>query len=201
MREALVIPRRSLGVLLSFLVMASFPVWMSTAEAQTRVEFETNFGRFVVAVSGAPELSRARENFVGLARRGDYDGTLIHRVVKDFLIQGGDPSGDGYGGTSLWGLPFEREIDPHSHFDRAGVLAMAHRADDQRNASQFFITLSPAPWLDGRYTILGQVVEGIEVVQEIGRLAVDGPTQRPIEEVRVKHLRILEAATPEATEN
>lgn len=156
-----------------------------------RVRFETTEGSFEVALT-SKAVPRAMENFLGLAEQGDYDGTLIHRVVPGFLIQGGDPSGDGYGGESLWGIPFAREIDPEASFAHAGVLAMAHRADDQRNASQYFITLAPAPWLDGRYTILGRVVEGMDVVEAIGKAAVVGPSQRPVVDIVVKSIRLVD---------
>lgn len=165
--------------------------WLASgAKAATapRVEFTTNQGSFVVELT-SQGVPRARENFLGLVERGDYDGTLIHRVVHGFLIQGGDPSGDGYGGTSIWGLPFAREIDPQADFAHAGILAMAHRADDQRNSSQFFITLASAAWLDGRYTILGQVVEGMDVVETLGEAAVDGPAQRPVVDIVVESVR------------
>jgi cyclophilin family peptidyl-prolyl cis-trans isomerase len=163
----------------------------SAPEAAPRLAFETSQGRFVVELD-SQGVPRATENFLGLVERGDYDGTLIHRVIKDFLIQGGDPSGDGYGGQSIWGGPFAREIDPDAAFGKAGVLAMAHRADDQRNASQFFITLAPAPWLDGRYTIVGAVTEGMDVVQAIGATAVEGPSQRPIVDVLITRVRRID---------
>jgi cyclophilin family peptidyl-prolyl cis-trans isomerase len=186
-------PRRFASRISRFVLLVTTATLLGggASEAAPRLAFETSQGRFVVELN-SKSVPRATENFLGLAERGDYDGTLIHRVIKDFLIQGGDPSGDGYGGQSIWGVPFEREIDPDAAFGEGGVLAMAHRADDQRNASQFFITLASAPWLDGRYTIVGSIVEGMDVVQAIGASAVEGPNQRPIIDVLVKSVRRID---------
>jgi peptidylprolyl isomerase len=109
-------------------------------------------------------------NFVFLADQGFYDGTTFHRIVKDFVIQGGDPQGTGQGGP---GYGFAIETDPSTTFDQPGVVAYANSGPDT-NGSQFFITLAPAPALDptpqGSYTIFGHVVKGMDVVQTIGKI-------------------------------
>lgn len=101
-------------------------------------------------------------NFVFLARQGFFDGTTFHRVLADFMAQGGDPTGTGSGGP---GYEFQNEESDLS-FDKAGVVAMANAGRDT-NGSQFFITFGPADWLDGGYTIFGQVIEGMDVVNNI----------------------------------
>jgi cyclophilin family peptidyl-prolyl cis-trans isomerase len=101
-------------------------------------------------------------NFVFLAREGFYDGTTFHRVLEGFMAQGGDPTGTGMGGP---GYEFQNEVSDLS-FDKAGVVAMANAGPDT-NGSQFFITFGPADWLNGGYTIFGQVVEGMDVVNSI----------------------------------
>lgn len=106
------------------------------------------------------------ENFLGLAKKGYYDGIIFHRVIKDFMIQGGDPTGTGCGGESLWGAPFEDECDPNVRFEKPGLLAMAN-AGPGTNGSQFFITTVETPWLNMHHTIFGEVVEGYDVVQKI----------------------------------
>ena len=131
------------------------------------------------------------ENFIGLAtgskpwrdprsgaeqRRPLYDGTLFHRVIPDFMIQGGDPLGTGTGGP---GYQFEDEVDAPRRFDRPGYLAMAN-AGPNTNGSQFFITQVPTPWLDGKHTIFGRVVEGADVVQAIAS------TDRPVNDVVIE---------------
>jgi len=111
-------------------------------------------------------------NFVYLARDGYYDNTTFHRVIEGFMAQGGDPTGSGAGGP---GYAFEDEIVAELTFDRAGLLAMANSGPDT-NGSQFFITFAPTSWLNGNHTIFGEVVEGIEVLDEITRRDPDDAT-------------------------
>lgn len=112
----------------------------------------------------------AVNNFIFLARSGWYDGVTFHRVIANFVAQAGDPTGTGFGGP---GYAFKNEIVPSLKFDRAGLVAMANAGADT-NGSQFFITLAPVPNLDGSYTIFGQVIEGIDVVES---LTVRDPSQ------------------------
>jgi peptidylprolyl isomerase len=125
----------------------------------------------------------AVENFVKLAAKGYYDGTIFHRVIKGFMIQGGDPTGTGMGGESIWGKEFKNEYAPNLVFDRPYLLAMANRGPNT-NGSQFFITVAPALWLNGGYTIFGEVVKGKEVVDRINRTPT-GPGDRPLREQKI----------------
>lgn len=139
--------------------------------ASNHVVFETTEGKIVFALK--PEIApKACENFVGLVQKGYYDGVSFHRVIRGFMIQGGDPSGTGRGGQSLFGRSFEDEFKPNVVFDRAGLLAMAN-AGPNTNGSQFFITTVPTPHLNGRHTIFGEVVEGMNVVRKIENSEVD----------------------------
>lgn len=104
-------------------------------------------------------------NFINLAQHGFYDGVLFHRVIANFMIQGGDPTGTGRGGP---GYRFEDECDSRVQFDRPGILAMANAGPDT-NGSQFFITHVPTPHLNNRHTIFGEVMKGQEVVDAIER--------------------------------
>jgi peptidylprolyl isomerase len=151
------------------------------------VVFETNQG--VIEIKLMPEIApKACENFTKLAEKGYYNGLIFHRVIKDFMIQGGDPTGTGSGGKSIWGKPFEDEVSPMAKFDSVGILAMAN-AGPNTNGSQFFITTAKTPWLNMRHTIFGEVVSGLEVVQKIENTPVD-TDDRPIDQQKIKRAYI-----------
>ena len=114
------------------------------------------------------EAPKTVENFVELAKKDYYNGVIFHRVIENFMIQGGDPTGTGRGGESDWGGKFKDEFSPKLIFDKAGLLAMAN-AGPGTNGSQFFITLAPTTWLNNHHTIFGKVVNGINVVNAIGK--------------------------------
>jgi cyclophilin family peptidyl-prolyl cis-trans isomerase len=120
-------------------------------------------GQFVIRLF-ADKAPQTVNNFVFLAREGFYNGTTFHRVIDGFMAQGGDPTGSGAGGP---GYQFADEANDLV-FDRAGLVAMANAGPDT-NGSQFFITYAPTPWLNGKHTIFGEVVEGMEVVNGLTR--------------------------------
>ncbi len=125
-------------------------------------------------------------NFITLAKRGYYDGLTFHRVIPDFMIQGGDPDGNGTGGESIYGESFEDE--PNDLKMERGVLAMANRGPDT-NGSQFFITVIPTDWLQGRHTIFGKVTKGMDIVDAISKVqrdARDMPVTKVTYTVEVK---------------
>lgn len=130
------------------------------------VVLDTSMGRLAIELywNHAP---RACANFYQLAKQGFYNGVLFHRVINGFMIQGGDPTGFGSGGASIYGGAFEDELHPDLRFVGAGILAMAN-AGPNTNRSQFFITLAPTPFLDGKHTIFGRISEGMHTVREIG---------------------------------
>mmetsp|Transcript_71204 Transcript_71204/g.112814 ORF Transcript_71204/g.112814 Transcript_71204/m.112814 type:complete len:176 (+) Transcript_71204:32-559(+) len=122
-------------------------------------------------------------NFLELAKRSYYDNTLFHRIVSNFVIQGGDPTGTGRGGESIYGSTFEDEIHPGLKHTGAGILSMANSGPDS-NGSQFFITLGPQPSLDGKHAIFGRVCRGMKVVQKLGSVATNAQ-DKPIQEVKI----------------
>lgn len=135
------------------------------------IVMETTEG--VIEITLKPSVApKACENFIKLAEKKYYDGVGFHRVIKDFMIQGGDPKGNGTGGTSIWGHPFEDEFDASLVFDKPGLLAMAN-SGPHTNGSQFFITTVKTSWLNHKHTIFGEVTKGYDVVQKIERTPVD----------------------------
>jgi peptidyl-prolyl cis-trans isomerase A (cyclophilin A) len=150
--------------------------------AKVTARFETSMGTFVCTLF-ADKCPITVGNFVGLARgetpwsadsspassKPLYDGTVFHRVIPDFMIQGGDPKGSGMGGP---GYRFDDEIVADLKHDKAGILSMANSGPNT-NGSQFFVTDVPTPWLDGRHTVFGEVTEGMDVVRAIARAPAD----------------------------
>jgi cyclophilin family peptidyl-prolyl cis-trans isomerase len=130
------------------------------------------------------------KNFVELAQKGYYNGVIFHRVIDGFMIQGGDPTGTGRGGESIYGKPFEDEIVDTLRHSGPGILSMANRGPNT-NGSQFFITLVPTPWLDGKHTVFGKVVKGLDVVQAIGKVPTSKPLDKPVKDVVMKKVTIV----------
>jgi cyclophilin family peptidyl-prolyl cis-trans isomerase len=123
---------------------------------------ETDKGTIVLELF-ADKTPVTVNNFVFLAREGFYNDTIFHRVIADFMVQGGDPTGSGRGGP---GYRFEDEFHPSLKHDKPGILSMAN-AGPGTNGSQFFITHVPTPWLDGKHSVFGQVIEGMDVLMSI----------------------------------
>ena len=133
------------------------------------------------------------KNFSELASRGYYDGIIFHRIIPNFMVQTGDPTGTGRGGTSIYGEKFEDELDPGLKHTGAGILSMANSGPNT-NGSQFFITLAPTPWLDGKHTIFGRVKSGMDIVKRMQNVET-GPEDRPKVEVKIV------SAKPQAQED
>ena len=127
-----------------------------------KARMETDKGTMVIELY-ADKTPKTVNNFVFLAREGYYDGIIFHRVIDNFMVQGGDPTGTGAGGP---GYKFADEFDKSLKHDKTGVLSMAN-AGPGTNGSQFFITHGPTPWLDGKHSVFGQVVEGLDVLMSI----------------------------------
>lgn len=182
----------------------------------TLAVIKTNMGDIKIKLF-PEEAPKTVENFTTHAKNGYYNGVIFHRVIKDFMIQGGDPDGTGMGGESIWGRSFADEFDPSLHNLR-GALSMAN-AGPNTNGSQFFIVqantvpanmlsqmkqmpesfpestvkayaeLGGTPWLDFRHTVFGQVVEGMDVVDSIAAVKV-GPNDKPVESVVIETIEI-----------
>jgi cyclophilin family peptidyl-prolyl cis-trans isomerase len=131
-------------------------------EKSYQATFNTDKGDIIVELFAA-KVPQTVNNFVFLARQGFYDGTIFHRVISNFMVQGGDPTGKGTGGP---GYRFSDEFHPSLRHDKPGVLSMANAGPDT-NGSQFFITHVPTPWLDNKHSVFGQVIEGLDVLLSI----------------------------------
>jgi peptidyl-prolyl cis-trans isomerase A (cyclophilin A) len=154
------------------------------AKKNSVAKFETSKGVFLVELfeDKAPITAG---NFINLINKKFYDGLIFHRVIDGFMIQGGDPKGTGSGGP---GYTIKDEFHPDLKHTGAGILSMAN-AGPNTGGSQFFITLAATPWLDNRHAIFGKVIEGLDVVQAIGKVKT-GPMDRPVEEVVIKKITI-----------
>ncbi|KAK2964659.1 putative Peptidyl-prolyl cis-trans isomerase CYP71 [Blattamonas nauphoetae] len=142
-----------------------------------------------VTVSLYPDdTPKAVENFVVHSKNGYYNNLIFHRVIKGFMIQGGDPLSSGNGGTSIWGTDFDDEIVPTLRFDKPFILAMAN-AGPNTNGSQFFITTVATPWLNGKHTIFGRVVTGTDVISRIENVET-GANDKPVKDVRIMSITI-----------
>ena len=175
---------------------------------------DTSQGQIIIQLF-EQQAPKTVENFIGLANKGYYDGTIFHRVISDFMIQGGDPNGDGTGGESIWGGNFEDEFSDEL-FNIRGALSMAN-AGPNTNGSQFFIVqnknmpkryireMEPAgypkeiikrykqggtPWLDQKHTVFGQVIEGMDVVDKIAKVPRNKLNDKPKEDVIINKVTI-----------
>jgi cyclophilin family peptidyl-prolyl cis-trans isomerase len=152
-------------------------------QAVTAATLQTNHGAIAVELFDE-EAPKTVENFLKLARDGFYDGVIFHRVIPDFMIQGGDPTGTGTGGP---GYTFEDEFNEHKV--ERGALAMAN-AGPNTNGSQFFIvTTLAAPWLDGKHTVFGRVTEGMQAVDAISEVETD-TNDKPREPVTIERVEV-----------
>ncbi|KEJ92657.1 peptidylprolyl isomerase [Synergistes jonesii] len=146
--------------------------------------FETNYGTIKIELYNdlAPKTAK---NFADLAKKGFYNGLTFHRIIDQFMIQGGCPIGDGTGGP---GYAIPDEFGKGLKHDRPGILSMANAGPDT-GGSQFFITLVPTPWLDGKHAIFGRVADGMKVVETIGKLPTDS-RDRPLKKVVIEKVTI-----------
>nr|CAH0101271.1 unnamed protein product [Daphnia galeata] len=143
---------------------------------------QTTMGEIVIELywNHAPNTCR---NFAELSRRNYYAGTKFHRIIRDFMIQGGDPTGTGRGGASIYGRNFSDEFHDELKHTGAGILSMANSGPNT-NGSQFFITLAPTQWLDGKHSIFGRIYSGMSVVKRIGFVETD-KDDRPTDDVKI----------------
>jgi peptidylprolyl isomerase len=159
----------------------------TTAPQRPVVEVETNYGTFELTLW--PDVApKATENFLTHAKDGYYNGVIFHRIIRGFMMQGGDPRGTGEGGESIYGVCFEDECSENVKFDRPYLLAMAN-AGPKTNSSQFFITFAPTTWLNMKHSIFGEVTKGQDVINKIEAVET-APGDRPKEDVKMIKLTV-----------
>ncbi len=151
-----------------------------------QVKIETSLG-VIEAELYAQDAPKTVKNFVDLAKKNFYDGIIFHRVIPDFMIQTGDPTGTGRGGP---GYQFADEFSPKLKHDKPGVLSMANSGPNT-NGSQFFITLAPTPWLDGGHSVFGRVTKGGDIVDKIANTPRDAD-DKPLTPVVMKKVTVVD---------
>jgi len=191
-------------IILSVTIVLAIAAWAADASEKGKkpthpiAVIETTVGTIEAELYPA-DAPKTVENFVGLAGKKYYDGIKFHRVVPGFVIQGGDPTGTGAGGKSLWGGEFADELNPSAPSYKQGylkgVLAMANHGANT-NSSQFFIMLADNTTLPKSYTIFGKVIKGMDVVEKIGRVALNPQSPAPpgVHPVVMKKVRIRQAS-------
>ncbi len=167
-------------IIMSVLLYATNPIAIvETTQGKIEIELRPDMAPLAV------------ENFTTHAKNGYYNNLIFHRIIKDFMIQGGDPTGTGRGGESIWKKPFKDEFSPNAVFDKPGILAMAN-AGPNTNGSQFFITTVPTYWLNGRHTIFGYVKNGMDVVKKLENVPTSGQYQgnKPLVDQKIISIEI-----------
>ena len=168
-----------------FLLGSSIGIANAEGEDIVKVKIETTMGE-IQADLFAKEAPKTVENFVALAKKGFYDGIVFHRVIPEFMIQTGDPTGTGMGGP---GYQFADEFSPNLKHSKPGILSMANSGPNT-NGSQFFITEVATPWLDRRHSVFGEVTQGMDIVKKIANAPRDSQ-DRPRQEIKMTKVTIL----------
>jgi peptidylprolyl isomerase len=166
-------------------VMIAYQIVAKKNTDETRVLLITNMGSITIELYGDMPITTG--NFKNLVERGVYDGTIFHRVIDGFMIQGGDPTGTGLGDPSIPAI--QDEFTDHNRNDR-GTVAMANAGPDT-GSSQFFINLVDNNYLDTKHPVFGKVIEGMDVVDAIGKVPTDLQTDRPLQEVKIITAEII----------
>ncbi len=152
---------------------------------RTKISIETNYGNMTAELYD-DLVPKTAENFKKLAEKGFYNGTIFHRVIKDFMIQGGDPTGTGMGGP---GYTIKDEFVSSLKHTKKGLFSMANSGPNT-GGSQFFITLVATPWLDGKHAIFGELKSGLDILDKIGNTATDD-NDGPLKEVKIQKIAVL----------
>ncbi|XP_049618079.1 peptidyl-prolyl cis-trans isomerase-like 3 isoform X1 [Syngnathus scovelli] len=162
--------------------------WSPDNTVKLAVTLHTDLGDIKIEIF-CERAPKTCENFLALCASGFYKGCIFHRNIKGFMVQTGDPTGTGKGGTSIWGRKFEDEFSEHLKHNVRGVVSMANNGPNT-NGSQFFFTYAKQPHLDMKYTVFGKIIDGLEALDELEKLPVHEKTFRPLTESRIKDVTI-----------
>jgi peptidylprolyl isomerase len=164
-------------IIIGLMILGGLNLVAADAKAPV-VVLDTNLGKIELKLY--PKVAPlAVKNFTTHVKNGYYNGLTFHRIIKGFMIQGGDPRGNGTGGESIWKKPFKDEFGSNVVFNKPFLLAMAN-SGPKTNGSQFFITLAPTPWLNGKHTIFGEVIKGKSVVSKMENVSVSPGNNMPM---------------------
>ena len=163
-------------------------IQLTPTHLATQAIIETSLGEIHIKLF-AKEVPKTVENFVSHSRNGYFNNLIFHRVIKGFMVQTGDPKGDGTGGESVWGSEFEDEFNPALRHEKPFTVSMAN-CGPNTNGSQFFITTVPCPWLDNKHTVFGRVFKGLDTVQAIENVKCDR-NDKPMIDVRLFSIKII----------
>ena len=163
-------------------------IQLTPTHLATQAIIETSLGEIHIKLF-AKEVPKTVENFVSHSRNGYFNNLIFHRVIKWFMVQTGDPKGDGTGGESVWGSEFEDEFNPALRHEKPFTVSMAN-CGPNTNGSQFFITTVPCPWLDNKHTVFGRVFKGLDTVQAIENVKCDR-NDKPMIDVRLFSIKII----------
>ncbi|XP_076260544.1 peptidyl-prolyl cis-trans isomerase-like 3 [Rhynchophorus ferrugineus] len=152
------------------------------------VTLHTDVGKIKIELF-CESCPKACENFLALCASDYYNGCLFHRNIKGFIVQTGDPTGTGKGGTSIWGDKFEDEFKEQLKHSARGIVSMANNGPNT-NGSQFFISYGPQPHLDLKYTVFGKVIDGLETLDELEKLPVNSKNYKPLNDTRINSVTI-----------
>lgn len=159
---------------------------MDRGQMAKKAIIETSKGEIQIGLY-TEKAPKTTQNFIDLIEKGFYDGLIFHRVIEGFMVQGGDPNGNGSGGP---GYEIEDEFDDALTHSKKGILSMANRGPNT-GGSQFFITLAETPWLDGKHAVFGEVISGEDVLMEIGTTET-GAQDKPVEDIVMKSVRVTD---------
>lgn len=176
--------KRNFILLLVFITLFIISCSGGTPMKNRYAIIETNLGTIEIELF-EDKAPKTTANFISLAEKGFYNGLIFHRVIPNFMIQGGDPNGDGTGGP---GYEIQDEFHPELKHSSPGILSMAN-AGPNTGGSQFFITVAATPWLDGKHAVFGKVVKGMDVVNGISKVP-RGQSDRPLDDVVVEKVTI-----------